>query len=53
MPQAENAGYQYNEEARRITELLERYGGSREKTAKALGVSKATLWRHMKKFGID
>lgn len=53
VPQAENAGYQYNEEARRITELLERYGGSREKTAKALGVSKATLWRHMKKFGID
>lgn len=41
-----------NEEAERIRELLQIYGGNREKTAEALGVSKATLWRHMKKFGI-
>lgn len=42
-----------NEEAAEIVKLLRRYGGSREKTAKALGISKATLWRHMKKFGIQ
>lgn len=45
--------YADNEEARRITELLQRYGGSREKTAREMGISKATLWRHMKKFGIE
>ncbi len=41
-----------NKEAERIRELLQIYGGNREKTAEALGISKATLWRHMKKFGI-
>lgn len=51
--QRERSAYGNCEEARRITELLQEYGGSREKTAKALGISKATLWRHMKKFGIE
>lgn len=41
-----------NEEAERIAGLLKKYGGNREKTAKELGVSKATLWRHMKKYEI-
>ena len=41
------------EEARRITETLIKYDGSRERTAKELGISKATLWRHMKKYGIE
>ena len=41
------------EEARRIMETLCRFGGSREKTAAELGISKATLWRHMKKYGIE
>ncbi len=41
-----------NEEAARIVKALQKYGGSREKTAKELGISKTTLWRHMKKFGI-
>ena len=32
---------------------LEEWGGSREKAAQALGISKATLWRWMKKYGIE
>ena len=31
----------------------EEWGGSREKAAQALGISKATLWRWMKKYGIE
>ena len=41
------------DEAVKIRELLHKYSGSREKTAQALGISKATLWRHMKKYGIE
>ena len=40
-------------EALRITEALRNHGGSRERTAKELGISKATLWRRMKKYGIE
>lgn len=36
-----------------IYEALCRYDGSRQKTAEALGISKATLWRRMKKYGIE
>ena len=32
---------------------LEEWGGSREKAAQALGISKATLWRWMKKYGME
>lgn len=35
-----------------IIKLLEENGGSREKAAKALKISKTTLWRRMKKYGI-
>ncbi len=35
-----------------ITELLKKHGGNREKVAEELGVSKTTLWRYMKKYGI-
>ena len=31
---------------------LEEWDGSREKAAQALGISKSTLWRWMKKYGI-
>lgn len=41
-----------NEEAEQIAGLLKKYGGNREKTARELGISKATLWRHMKKYEI-
>lgn len=39
-------------EAQKLIETLELCGGSRQKTAKQLGISTATLWRHMKKYGI-
>ncbi|MEY8339254.1 PrpR N-terminal domain-containing protein [Lachnospiraceae bacterium 62-35] len=39
-------------EAEEIQAALEKYGGSREKTAACLGISKSTLWRKMKKYRI-
>lgn len=41
------------EEAVKIQKTLRRMAGSREKTARELGISKATLWRKMKKYGIE
>lgn len=41
------------EEMGRIVKALQKHGGSRDKTARELGISTATLWRHMKKYGID
>ena len=40
-------------EAEKIQETLRLFCGNREKTAQALGMSKVTLWRHMKKYGIE
>ncbi len=48
-PELEPAGVR---EARQIRETLAFFGGSREKTAAQLGISKATLWRRMKQYGI-
>ncbi len=36
-----------------IEQALARCGGSRQKTAELLGISTATLWRKMKKYGIE
>ena len=36
-----------------ISEMLEKYGGNRALVAQELGISKTTLWRHMKKYGIS
>ncbi len=41
------------EEAEKIAEALLKHGGNREKTAKALGISKATLWRKRKKYHLE
>lgn len=41
------------EEAGLIARTLKKHGGSREKTARELGISKATLWRKMKKYEMD
>ena len=41
-----------NEEARSIIAALQKNRGSKTKTAEALGISKATLWRRMQKYGI-
>ena len=39
-------------EANRIEELLYQFGGNRAFVAEALGISKPTLWRKMKKYGL-
>lgn len=39
--------------ALKISQLLSEYGGNREKVAAELGISKTTLWRYMKKYGIE
>jgi PAS domain S-box-containing protein len=40
-------------EHRRILEALEKTGGHRRKAARELGMERTTLWRKMKKYGID
>ena len=36
-----------------ITDALKKHNGNRAEAAKELGISKTTLWRHMKKHGIS
>ena len=52
LPGSGNPRWEGCEEAELIRETLVRFGGSREKTAAQLGISKATLWRRMNKYGI-
>ena len=42
-----------NPKAAALLDLLNRCHGNREKAAAELGISKTTLWRRMKKYGID
>jgi len=42
-----------NAEVIAIREALARYGGNRTQAAKDLGVSRNTLWRKMKRYGIE
>lgn len=42
-----------NHESRIIQEALKNYAGNRTHTAKALGISRPTLWRKMKKFNLN
>ena len=49
---AEDAAAPFNPRAAELLELLNRCRGSREKAAAELGISKTTLWRRMKKYGI-
>ena len=42
-----------NEEAKKIHAVLEHHGGNRQKAAQALGLSRTTLWRKMKKYGMS
>lgn len=39
-------------EGRRIAEVLRRVSGSRDRAAKILGISRITLWRRMKEYGL-
>lgn len=41
-----------DKKAAEIEELLKKYNGNRNQVAEELGVSKTTLWRYMKKYGI-
>lgn len=43
---------QKERESRRILAALRQYGGNRQQTAKALGISTTTLWRKMQKYAI-
>lgn len=40
-------------EAQKIRDLLEKYKGDRAAVAEELGISKTTLWRHMKKHNVS
>jgi transcriptional regulator with PAS, ATPase and Fis domain len=42
-----------DEERDTIISMLQQHKGRRAETAKALGIDRTTLWRKMKKFGID
>ena len=50
---AEQAPLSRDPRAAQIVELLKKHNGNRQKAADELGVSKTTLWRHMKKYGIE
>ena len=53
LPGTEKVVLYKDKEAVRIAELLKKHGGNREKVAAELGISKTTLWRHIKKYGIE
>lgn len=42
-----------SQEASELEALLEKHHGSRKKAAEELGISTSTLWRKMKKYGIE
>ena len=39
--------------AAELAELFRKHNGNREKVAAELGVSKTTLWRYVKKYGLE
>lgn len=41
-----------NEEAKKIRAVLDHHGGNRQAAAQVLGLSRTTLWRKMKKYGM-
>ncbi len=41
------------QELKAIRRALERFGGNRRRAAKALNISTVTLWRRMKRYGLD
>ncbi len=43
----------YEGDAARIFRALERASGNRQQAADSLGISRSTLWRRMKEYGID
>ena len=57
-PGSMNAGFpeplipHEHEEAKKIRVVLNQHGGNRIKTARSLGMSRSTLWRKIKKYGL-
>ena len=45
-------GIAQSPEARRILRALDRAGGNKERAARMLGISRVTLWRKLKGFGL-
>jgi DNA-binding NtrC family response regulator len=52
-PLAEDPGADGDPEARRIRDALVRTRGNRDRAARLLGMSRATLWRRMRALGVD
>lgn len=52
LPGTEKVVVYKDEKAAELSELLKKYGGNRDKVCAKLGISKTTLWRYMKKYGI-
>ena len=42
-----------DQRAVQLVQLLQKHSGNRQKVAQELGVSPTTLWRRLKKYGID
>lgn len=53
LPGTEKVVLYKDQKAVEIAALLRRYSGNRERVAEELGVSKTTLWRYIKKYGIE
>ena len=43
----------HSAEAQTIKATLDRYGGNRLEAARALGLHRTTLWRKMRRYGLD
>ncbi len=52
LPKEVVADNEISSEAQKLIDALSRHQGNREATAKELGISKTTLWRKMKHYGI-
>lgn len=53
MPGTDTVILYKDQKAVELAELLRKNNGNREKVAAELGISKTTLWRRMKKYGIE
>lgn len=53
LPETEQIVLYKDQKAVEIAALLKKHHGNRQQVAAELGVSKTTLWRYLKKYGID
>ncbi len=53
MPNTEQVVLFKDKKAVQIAELLRKHNGNRQKVADEMGISKTTLWRYIKKYGIE